>query len=289
MRLRPIPPRVLALVTMALSFWILTALNRAQISGPTSSRYVYVGALIAVLLAAELMRGVSLPWRARLLLGVVAAAAIVSNAGTLRDGAKLLRGSAEAAKADTGALEAGRSLVKRDYVATHFPGYPLVIVRAGPYFAATKANGSPAATPAEIATKSEDARRIADAELINLHQVGLTPGAGTQRRRTGPTVDSVAGGTVMRHGPCLTFLPAGVNPGGVSNAVDLPLPPQGLRLTAGGGAVTVSMRRFADGFQPVGTLAASASAVLHIGPDLAPQQWHARIAPTAGATVCGLG
>src|SRR5262249_26080592 len=154
--------RVAALLTIALSFWVLTALNRAQISGPFASRYVYVGALIAVLLAVELARGISVPRGAAVILGVVVVAAIVANVGTLRDGAGRLRANAPAAEAGAGALEIGRPLVGRSYVATAFPGFPFVVVRAGTYFAAVRAYGSPAATPTQIATKSENARRTAD-------------------------------------------------------------------------------------------------------------------------------
>jgi hypothetical protein len=48
------------------------------------------------------------------------------------------------------------------------------------------------------------------------------------------------------------------------------------------------VRRFAGQFQPVGNVAASASATLRIRPDLAPQSWHVRLVPTERATVCGL-
>jgi hypothetical protein len=288
-RLRPIPARVLALLAIVLAFWVLTALNRAQISGPFASRYVYVGALVAILLAAELARGISLPLRAGLLLGVGVAAAISSNIGILRDGARILRVNAEDAKAEAGALEAGRPLVKRGYVAGAFPGFPFVVVRAGPYFAAVKEYGSPAASPAQIATKPEDARRIADTELTNMHRVGLTPGSGAQRPGIPPIVDSVTAGIVTRRGPCVVFRPSAVGQPGAATALDVTLPPQGLRLTAEGGPATVSVRRFADEFRPVGTVAASAAAILRIGPDLAPQPWHARVAPADRATVCGLG
>jgi hypothetical protein len=51
----------------------------------------------------------------------------------------------------------------------------------------------------------------------------------------------------------------------------------------------VGVRRFANEFQPVGGVAPGASATLRIRPDLAAQPWHVRVAPTQGATVCGIG
>src|SRR5207302_2019556 len=80
--IRPVPRRVLTLLTLALSFWTLTA-TRAQISPPVSSRYIYAGAFFVLLLAAEMARGASLPRRAGVLLGAAVAAAIVSNLGVL--------------------------------------------------------------------------------------------------------------------------------------------------------------------------------------------------------------
>jgi hypothetical protein len=93
---------------------------------------------------------------------------------------------------------------------------------------------------------------------------------------------------VTRRGSCVVFLPSAVKPPGTANALDITLPSRGIRVTAEGGPATVAVRRFADEVHPVGTLAASASAVLRIGPDLAPQPWHARVAPADRATVCGL-
>ena len=288
-RLGRVPPRVPALLAIALSFWILTALNRAQISAPFAGRYVYVGAFIVVLLAVEVARGVSLDWRAAVLIGAASAAAIVSNIGSLRDGARILRSNAPAAEADLGALEAARPLVKARYVATAFPGYPFVVVRAGPYFAAAKSLGSLAATPAEIATKAEDPRRIADTELFNIHRVALQPAPPPRLPGVRPAVDSVAGGTVRGRGPCVSYRPSAVIQPGITNSVDVTLPLGGLRLTAEGGPATISVRRFADELRPVGAVAAATPALLRIAPDLAPQPWHVRIAPAERATVCGVG
>jgi len=94
---------------------------------------------------------------------------------------------------------------------------------------------------------------------------------------------------VTRRGPCVVFRPSAIRQPGAANALDVTLSRQGLRLTAEGGPATVSVRRFADEFRPLATVAAAASAVLRIGPDLAPQPWHARVAPADRATVCGLG
>ena len=82
---------------------------------------------------------------------------------------------------------------------------------------------------------------------------------------------------------------SGANATGTANTVDVTLPLGGVRLTAEGEPATISVRRFADELRPVGTVAASAPALLRIAPDLAPQPWRLRIAPAERATVCGVG
>jgi hypothetical protein len=287
-RSRPIPPRVVALLTMVLSFWTLTGVSRAQISPPYASRYLYVGALLVVLLAVEVARGAPLSWPVGVLLVLAVIGAIVSNVGALRDGATYLRAAARSTTADLGALELARPLVGRDSVARAFPGYPFLVLRAGPYFAAQRTLGSPAATPAEIATEPEDARRVADAELISIHQVGLRPSRPGLRSGAKPAVDGVTAGAVSGDGACVRFRPAGVTAANAGNDLDLILPPGGIVVTAEGGPATVSVRRFADEYQPVAKLAASATAMLRIGPDGATQPWRVRVAPAERATVCGM-
>jgi hypothetical protein len=286
---QPVPRRVLTLLAIVLSFWTLTALNRAQISTPFESRYIYVGAFFLLLLAVEVAHGTRLPRRARPLLAVAVAAAIVSNLGVLRDNARFLRSQAQLVKADLAAVDIGRPVARRDLVLTTFPAYPLLVVKVGSYLAAKKAIGSPASTPTELAREPEAARRVADLTLIDIHRIRLQPAPRGLRPGTPPAVEAAAGGTVVRRGACVSILPAGATPADASHRLDVAVPSAGLVVTAHGGSVTVSVRRFADEFQPVGRRARSVSAVLRIGPDLSARPWHARVAPTDGATVCGVG
>jgi hypothetical protein len=287
-RVRPTPPRVPVLLTIALSFWILTALNRAQISAPYASRYLYVGALLITLLAVELGRGASLHLRAGLLLAAAVGAAALSNLGAFRDGGRFLRNQAQATTADLGALELAKPLVPPDLIVDGLPGYPFLIIRAKPYFEAVDDFGSPAATPAEIGTKPEPARRVADTQLIGIHEVGLESGDGASRAGETPVVDSVDGGRASERGGCVVFRRLRVNSTDARNELEVTVPSKGLVVTATGGPATVAVRRFADGFQPLGRLAASASATLRMAPDLAARPWHMRVNPTDRATVCAL-
>jgi hypothetical protein len=285
---RPVPSRVLTLLTIALSFWTLTALNRAQNSPPFSSRYIYVGAFFILLLASEVASGARLSRRSAALLGAAVAAAIVSNVGVLRNDARFLQSQAELAKANFAAVEIGRPVARRDLVLTHFPAYPLLTIKVGRYFAMKKAIGSPAATPTQLAKQPEAARRAADLTLIDIDRIRLKPARRSLRPGTPPAVEAAAGGMVVRRGACVSFVPAGATPVNASHQLDVAVPSSGLAVTGLGGPVTVSVRRFADELQPIDRLAGSATAVLRIGPDLSVRRWHARVAPTDRATVCGL-
>jgi hypothetical protein len=287
-RARPLSPRLLGLLAMALAFWTLTALNRATISPPYANRYLYVGALLTVLVAVELARGARPQPVAGAVLAAAALAAVVANVGVLRDGARYLRGDAQTTKADLGAVEVARALAKPDYVIRALPGVPLLYVTAGGYFATERDIGSPAASPAAIARSSEPARMAADTELIALHGVALTPSASGMADGAPPPVDAATGGRSAVHGGCVRFAPPSVAAPGLATALQITLPPAGVLVTSEGEPVTVAIRRFADEYQSVGTLAASQSAALRIGPDGASQPWHLRITGAGRAAVCGL-
>jgi hypothetical protein len=289
-RLRSVSARVMALLTIVLSFWVITGLSRAWLgpSAPLYSRYQYVGALFVVLLAVELARGVSVSPAALVVLAFATTAAAVSNVGVFREAGQDLRAQAQRTRADLGALEIARPIVNASYVASGLPGFPFVSLRAGPYFAAAKALGTPAATPAELATEPEDARSIADAELIRIHGVRLRRRSAGARPGTAPTVDAAVGGAVAARGACVAFGPTGVTPAGTTRELRVTVPPGGLLLTTQGGSGAVGLRRFADGFEPVGTVGSTVPTTVRIRPDLATEPWHLRLAPTGPAAVCGL-
>ena len=164
---RPVPARVFALLAMAVSFWVLGGVQRAEISAPDASRYLYVGALFVLLLAVELARSVTVSRGIAALLVMLTGAVVVANLGDLRAGARNLRAQALIARADLGALELAREQIPPGYRAVSFPGIPFVQIDAAHYFSAVKALGSPAASPAEIATMpSEQARAAANGELM---------------------------------------------------------------------------------------------------------------------------
>jgi hypothetical protein len=289
-RLKPVPPRVLGLLAILLTFWVLTGLRRANFVDPTESRYLYVGALFGILIAAELLRGVTLPRWVALLVACVIAAAVITGAGTLRDAARYLRGEAEIARANLGALELARDELGPDYVARWFPGYPFVQLRAGSYLEAAEQYGSPADTPEEIAAAPEPARLAADTELVSIHSVRLRASAAPPELGAAPEVISSTGGELSERASCVRFRPDPAGSDETPPALDVTVPAAGLLLRSERGGATVGVRRFAEGFsRPLtNTLAPSASAALRIASDSDARPWRARVIPQERVRVCGL-
>lgn len=258
--LRPVPVRVITLLTMPLSFWLLTGLQRAHVGSATASRYLYVGALFVLLLASELLRGATLRgWAAAAVAAVVAAVAL-GNLGDLRVGARYLRAQAPIARGDLAALELARANLPPGYVATNFPGTPFLRIPAAEYFAATE-HESPAYSATALAKAPEIARATADIEFAAIHRVALRP------------VGTTGSGASCVH---------------LTSAGELPVPAGGLVIKPVGGPVTVSVRRFATTFPDRPLTTASGPGVLKIDPDRAPQPWHVRLAPAARVDACSL-
>jgi hypothetical protein len=285
-RLRRLAPRTAALTATVLLFWLLTALSRAFLTSPFSSRYLYVGAFFVILIAVELARGAAVPRAALAIVGLLAAAAIVSNFGELRDAGRLYRQDAVTTKADLAALDIGRPVMPRGYVAKGIPGYPFVLVDASDYFAATRAVGSPAATPAQLAADPETARVTADTELIHIHRMALVPAPLRLPLGPSPRLDAAQGGAVSRSGACLALTPTGVTASG-QPSLAVALPPGGAVVQSSATA-TVAVRRFGDQFQSLGTLAAGARGLLLIAGDNSSRPWRLQVTGAGRTVVCGV-
>jgi len=281
-RLGRIPPRVVALLTVVLSFWIATELSRGAFSTAYESRYIYVGAMFAVLVAVELARGVSISWRAALALGAAVTAAVVSNIGILRDAGEYVRAQGQVTRAVLAAVEIGRPIVAPGHD-LGLPGYPWVDVQAGSYFAAARDDGTPAATPAELATQPWYARREADRELIRIHDIELAPGSVDLPLGSRPHIEAVSGGAVENRGACVAFNP---RPG--KGRLPLTIPPAGLLVRSERERPEIGVQRFADQFHRLGRLAPRATETLRIRPDRARRAWQAQLEASEPVTVCEL-
>jgi hypothetical protein len=279
--------RAASLATGVAAFWLLTAIGRAFIGGADASRYLYVDGVFLVLLAAELARGRRLkPW-VGVAFTVVTAAAIVSNIGIMRSEAFLLRAAAARAKAELAALNLSHPVIGPTYIAASFPGYPFVVVQAGPLFAAERSLGSPAYSLSQLATAPDDARQVADQELMRAEQIQLGSGAATAPAGPSPTVENATSATATASASCVSFQAGPARPT-QSSRLQLTIPPTGVWLLGSGAQATVAMRRFGTAFQPLGTLPAGVPATVRIRPDGAAAPWHLQLITAGRATVCGL-
>jgi hypothetical protein len=281
--------RAYALLAVPVAFWLATGVERSFISTPETSRYLYVGGLFVLLLAAELGRGLTLSpaWRAVAVIAVAAAA--FSNIGVMRKAADDLRLDGARTRAVLGAVELEPGAFPDARVIDLLPGYPFAVVHAGQYRSAARDLGSPADDPASIAGEPAEARSAADRQLA----LALIPRLDATARRpatTGvaPAVDGIRGGAATPRGGCVVFRPAPAGPVGPSG-VDLTLPAHGLAVSATA-ATALKLRRFADDFpaDPLAQLRPGAAATLELPPDRAPQPWHLRLDSDAAVTACGL-
>lgn len=244
-----VTPWLGALGAALLAYWLLIAI--APDRPPDSSRYIFVGAVLVILVAAEAARGVRLPRLAPVGLVLLIAVALPLNLTKLFDGRLYQVSGAEAARAHYAMVE----------LAAATPGAPTAgIERAGrdfffglapaPYLQARDRLGSIAYTPAQLRAADEGDRATADRSLSDLYGLALRPAPAPPA------------------GECRLLDSAG---GGV--AADLGA--QRIRLRATGDEVALGLGRFSNAVPSVslGASAAGAWQELTIPPDAVPEPW----------------
>jgi hypothetical protein len=288
-RLRRVPARVVALFVGVIAFWALTGIQRGVVAPPGTPRYVYVGSLFLLLIAAELARGAVLRRPLVVALVLVAVAGAAYNVPLLRDAASGLRGEGEMTRISLGVLEIAQPNVRSREVLTIIRGYPFVLLTAGKYFAAERAWGQAvAATPSQIAAASPPIRQTADQELARIERASVRPAAGWEPLGAPPQPERATGGRLMHAGACVTFARRSSGSRAPPAAIDVELPREGLLVRPEGDPATLSVRRFGDFFQPkpLATVASGRAVHLRIRPDRAPQPWRVRVQAREAATVC---
>ena len=254
-------------LAMALAFWFLTAIARAQDNDPTALRYIYPSAVFLLLLAVGLApRGAPRPNVAIVVLGL-AVLTIPTNLAGFRAGRSDLLFTSNITSAELGAIELARDVVDPEY-APELNGFSNA-VGSGYFFAATvRYASSPADTPEEIAGSPEYARRRADTVLTDALQVRL--------RRVPP-------GLRLESRGCSTLRGAKIEETTM-------LPRSGLLLRNGSPApVRLGLRRFATSFQRMPqAIPQGAGARLRVTRDRAPRwPWYVGIEASRGpVTVC---
>ena len=237
---------------MGLAFWSLTGLNASFFGQATSGRYQYIGRVFSLLIAAELLRGVA---RAALGGRDRARRLAAGDARQLLLPARQRQRPRRDRREGEGRPRGARAHPRAggaDFVLTeNNSGVDyLGVVDAGPYFSAIDDFGSPAYTPAELATSSEQSRVAADMVFAAALGVALEPSTGPSPR------------------PCMSVH---VGPGPEIVA----LPPGGVVLRALDGSPRVALRRYATDEFPIalGALAEGQATRLAIPTDRSRQPW----------------
>jgi hypothetical protein len=254
------------------AFWALTAFNSPGLRTPFESRYMYVGAILIVLLTANLLKGVEIGRRA--LIGAAACAAVIVglNLVPLFEGEDYLDEQSVYARADLGAVEIARGSVNPEF--GFDPGYSgtisLINIKAGPYLALVEEDGSPAYTPAELARAPEFGRRRADVILANALPLTTDTTPGLDRAPPEATCRTAEDGP---EAPEIDLEP------GVTTVVLAP-----------GGRARLLLRRFATEGYPlvVSGVAAPSTTTLSVPRDAVARPWRLRIEAVQKAEVCRL-
>jgi hypothetical protein len=282
----PVSPRLAGLLATGIALWVITAAARSTISTPESSRYIYLGAVVIVLVGVELLRGVPITPRAIGLATVLILFSVITGLTVMRNSAIGRRENAEAITAELGALELAAAHAPADYELDPKEALGLL---AGPYLHTVRAIGStPADTPTQI-TKSEPAARAdADAVLVQLGVAKLSPLGATKPSvlARAPATISLAGATESQYGACLRLTPTAFTP----MVVTLVLPTGGAIIRdRGASAISLATRRFGETFHRLsGPVSPHGGALLSISADSAPVPWQLQITSSAAVETCGV-
>lgn len=252
---------------ITLAFWLLAAINAAPFRPPTAPRYQYIGAIFAILVAAELLSGVRLSRAALACLVVAGVATIGSNLVNLQHGYTVFRSLSENERAGLASLEFARDTVSPSFLLTpeNADAPYFDYVDAASYLSAVDAFGSPAYTEAELSVASEPARIAADkasAAALRLRLTRAPAGAGSCRELEPDAADAEIARFELGPGPVV--------------------------VDAGSRArVTVTAQRFSGSFPvELGRLDPGQSARLAIPADRATADWALELAGQGGARVC---
>jgi hypothetical protein len=262
--LRRLSPRILGTAVILLGFWFLTALNTNPFAPATAGRYQYIGIVLMALLASELAAGLRVRRYATVALVLLGAAAAMVNGVRLQDAAHGLAEIAQKERGGLAALELTRGHVDPRFELTEENSDVdyLGLLDAGSYFSAVDAYGSPAYTPAGLASASEGARIAADKVFAAGLGVALRPGP--------------AG----RPATCVELRPG-------SRPAVVEVPPEGIVLRATSTGSNVSLRRYASSFPvTLGALPAGSNELLRIPTDRSPRPWFLSLNGGAPVAAC---
>jgi hypothetical protein len=280
-----VPARLAGLLATGIALWIVTAAARSTISPPETSRYIYLGAVVIVLVGVELLHRVAVSPRAVVLAVVVVVFSAVAGLTVMHAGALGRRENAETVTAELGALELAAAYAPPNYQPDP-QGAPQIM--AGPYLHTVRAIGSsPADTPAEIAAARPSVRGAADAVLMTLEVPRLVKVSRTEVVSTGQGLSALAlvSGNQTRDGACVSLRPER----GLTMTATFSLPSSGLLIRdLGNDPASVAVRRFGEGYIPVSSVAEPNMVTkLTISSDHVARPWQLQVVSSSVLSICG--
>jgi hypothetical protein len=282
----PVSARLAGLLATGISLWIVTAAARSTISPPESSRYIYLGAVVIVLVGVELLRRVTITPPSIGLATAVVAFCAITGLTVMHNGALGRRENAETVTAELGALELASAYAPPSYQPDPQRAPQIM---AGSYLHTVRAIGSsPADDPAQIAAADPSSRAAADAVLLTLDALALRPIGSVRSLPTAPAPE-VAGLTAEQQtqsGSCVRFRPVGA---GASLVLRVRPGTQLLLQAAHGPAVKFALHRFAEASTAhvIGSLAGASSAMLSFPLDRAvTRPWYVGFSAAQSTEVC---
>jgi hypothetical protein len=273
--------RLFALLGAVAAYWGLAAIFRAHVNPPTDSRYLYLGAILVLLLALEPLPPVTAGRRVLAVVAVFVAASAMANFGSLRGGSGYLQEWSRYVQAELGALELAGPGTRSDFAPDPVRAPDIT---AGKYFAAIRDYGSsPASSPEEIARAGEAERQAADTVLLGAAGTSAVAGGGAAASIP-PTVEAADNGRARRQGGCVRFVPSTAGA-----TLDVGVRGSGLLIEPRGTApVELRLRSFAGSFpqQPFASLPAGRHSLRL--PTREGVRWHGRLTATEPVSACTL-
>lgn len=264
-RLATVPRWLWIIGSIALSFWLLSALNQFPGRDPSASRYQYVGGIFVLLVGAELVRGIRIRPEAILVGVAVLGLSVLSGLSFLHQSSRSFEDTSDLIGAGLGAVQISRDTVDPGFVLTNnLLGTGYVHVPAGLYLSAADAFGAPGDAPDEIAAAPEPARAAADRVLASALGVSVSPAEAAG-----------AEGCEM------------LDPAGAVATTDLP--PGGAVVSGSpGGDLELQIRRFAADSFPIGagTISGPDSVSIAIPADRSTRPWQLEVTGHGGVAVC---
>jgi hypothetical protein len=284
------PRAAIPAVVALLGLWLFTGVVASPARMPFSSRYLYPGVILVLLVFAAAIAAT--PWRRQgsVALACVCAVALLPNLRELDYGGGFFRRQSDQNRAVMAAadLVAGRASGETglEVEAEPAPGAVAdMTFSLAAYRAAAERFGSPAFSLAELEAAPADAREGADWMIRRSLSLGVRPARSAPARLPPGLETAVAGGELSRRDGCLAFTPRLADAG-----LTIAIPAGGLWIRPDvGPPVAVALRRFGDSFSvAAGAALPGRAAELRLAADPAGRGWKAHLSAPQPTLVCGL-